>query len=63
MKINEYHSLFKEQYGDLPVGGFINPKIVEEGDRDIIFRCHYDNYEDDSWYYGFNLKTRQFYEA
>ena len=63
MRVNHFHSLFKKYFGDLPTGGFINPKIVEETNRNIIFQCHYDNYEDDPWYYGFNLITREFYTA
>ena len=65
MRIDRFCRLFEKQYGDLPVGGFINPEIVSEDNRDILFRCHYDNYEseEDVWYYGFNLATRQFYEA
>ncbi len=65
MRVDHFHSLFEKQYGDLPVGGFLNPEITEETNTDIIFRCHYDNFESDdlSWYYGFDLATRQFYEA
>ncbi len=65
MRVDHFHSLFEKQYGDLPTGGFLNPQIIADTDRDIIFLCHYDNFEseDDVWYYGFNLTTRQFYEA
>lgn len=58
-------NLFEEQYGDLPVGGFLNPEIVAENDRRIVFRCHYDNYEneDDVWHYGFDIATQQFHAA
>ena len=65
MRENHFYGLFEKQVGDLPVGGLLNPEIVEEDDRYILFRCHYNNYEseEDVWYYGFNLATRQFYEA
>lgn len=65
MRADHFYSLFKKQFGDLIVAGFLNPKIIEENNRDIIFRCNYDNYEteEDAWYYGFDLITRQFYEA
>lgn len=65
MRVDHFHSLFEKQYGDLPVGGLINPEIVEETDTDLTFRCHYDNFEseEDVWHYGFDLMTRQFYEA
>lgn len=61
----DFYSLFEEQYGDLPVGGFLNPEIAEETDTNIIFKCHYDNFESegDVWYYGFNLGTKLFYAA
>lgn len=63
MRENHFYGLFEKQYGNLSVGGFVNPEIIEENDRNIIFRCHYDNFEltNDVWHYGFNLKTRQFY--
>lgn len=65
MRENHFYGLFEKQYGDLPVGGFLNPVIVEENGSDIIFRCNYDNFEldEDVWHYGFDLKTRQFYDA
>ena len=59
----DYYRLFKKQYGDLPVGGFINPEIVGESDTRVLFRCHYDNYESDEdvWYYGLDLASKTFY--
>lgn len=65
MRKDHFYSLFEKQYGDLPVGGFLNPEIVEETDNFLIFKCHYDNFESDEdiWHYGFNLATRQFYAA
>lgn len=65
MRVDHFYGLFEKQYGDLSVGGFINPEIIEENNSDIIFLCHYDNFEldEDCWNYGFCLKTRQFYDA
>ncbi len=62
MRQDHFHSLFKKQYGDLPVGGLINPEIVEETDRELVFRCHYNNFEleEDVWYYNFDLVSREF---
>jgi hypothetical protein len=57
--------LFAEQYGDLACGGFLNPTVESDDGVDILFRCFYDNFdnEDDSWHYGYCRKSRQFYEA
>ena len=62
MRADHFHNLFLKQYGDLPVGGLINPEIVDIENDQLLFRCHYDNFEsdEDSWHYGFNLKTRKF---
>ena len=59
-KLNE---LFFNQYGDLPVGGFINPSVEGVINDTIIFHCHYDGFdnEEDSWEYGFDVKKEQFY--
>jgi len=65
MTIDDYEELFCKQYGDLPCGEFILPEIEEENDREIIFRCHYENFEleEDVWHYGFDKNTKQFYAA
>lgn len=65
MRADHFDRLFEKQLGGIPCGGFLNPKIVEESDCQIIFRCNYNNFEGDhdSWHYGFDLKTRQFYAA
>ena len=65
MREDHFYSLFEKQYGDLCVGGLINPEIVESSSTNLMFRCHYDNFEleEDVWYYGFNLITREFYTA
>lgn len=57
--------LFEEQFGDLPVGGFILPELVEVTPTELTFRCHYLNYEmeEDVWYYSFNRETQQFYKS
>ena len=62
MREDHFYSLFEKQFGDLPVGGFLNPKIIDEDTDTLYFRCHYNNYEaeDDVWYYEFDLPTRQF---
>jgi len=62
LSMDEYETLFNKQYGDLPVGGFLNPKIVERTSSTIIFRCHYNNFEmeDDSWHYYFDIGTKTF---
>ena len=62
-ELEYYENLFDQQYGDLPVGGFYNPEIVEMDDREIEFRGHYNNFEseEDSWSYFFDIKTQEFY--
>lgn len=59
-------SLFIEQYGDRCTGGFVNPTVESDNGNDILFRCYYNNYdndEDDVWFYGFDRKTGEFYAA
>ena len=56
--------LFYEQYGDLPCGGWKNPRVSCVLDDDTIeIHCHYDmlDTKDESWEYLFNMKTEQFY--
>ena len=55
--------IFKEQLPDLPVGGFYNPKIVWEDEKEIEFMCSYDNYEsiEDSWTWYYVKDEKKFY--
>lgn len=53
------YDLFNEQYPNIPTGGFHNPSFDEriyEGTEDeiIMFKCYYDNFEneDDCWFWG-----------
>lgn len=63
--IGDLADIFDEQYGNLPVGGFLNPTIESDDGNGVLFRCYYENYdnEDDSWHYGYCRKSRLFYEA
>lgn len=64
-EVLDFEKIFIEQYGDLPTGGFLNPTVEHDDGKDILFRCHYDNYdtEEDAWHYGFNISTGRFYTA
>jgi hypothetical protein len=61
----ELELLFEEQFGDLPVGGWLNPTFEHESHGDLIFRCYYDNFdnEEDSWHYSYDVRTKQFCAA
>ena len=61
-KIDLVTLLFNRQHGNLPTGGFCNPVVEYEDERSIIFRCHYDNYdnEEDSWHWELVKSTGEF---
>jgi hypothetical protein len=42
-----------------PTGGLINARVVRVENGCIVFRCHYDNYDndDDSWELWFDPRT------
>jgi hypothetical protein len=54
---------FKEQFPNLPVGGFYNPTVESEDDTHIAFRCYYDNYdnEENSWRWTYDKGTGKFF--
>lgn len=60
--IKDYSKLFLEQIS-VNVGGFYNPEIVYEDDAEVCFRCHYDNYSDDSdsWNWYYDKQSGKFY--
>lgn len=64
-KRTPFAELFFQQFGELPCGGFINATIEDETADDILFRCHYNNFdnEDDSWHYNFCKLTGNFTAA
>lgn len=65
LNFDELEKIFRSQYGDLPTGGFINPTVESDDGDEIIFKCFYDNHdnENDSWHYGYSRSTNQFYTA
>ena len=63
LSLAELSAIFDKQFPCLPNGRFCNPKLVDENSRDMEFRCHYDDYdnEDDSWTWYFDKKVGEFY--
>ena len=62
-KLIKLTEIFDKQFPDLPVGGFYNPKIVYENDKEIEFMCSYDNFEseEDSWTWYYLKDEERFY--
>ena len=62
-KLIRLKEIFKKQFTDLPIGGFYNPKIVWEDDKEIEFMCSYDNFEswEDSWTWYYLKNEERFY--
>lgn len=65
MDIHELQQLndeFERQFPDLPTGGFYNPRLIEEYDSYMVFRCHYNNFDndDDAWTWYWNKEDKTF---
>lgn len=59
---NKLNKLFLEQYGELPIGGWLNPTLEYVENGVMGFRCFYDGFDndDDCWHYTFDVQAQQF---
>ena len=59
--IQALREIHEEQF-DPPTGGFYNAQAAYENEREIVFKCHYDNFPSDGWEWAISKTTFEFYD-
>lgn len=70
--INTLSKIFYEQFPDIHLGGFYNPRLLYDDGKHLEFRCNYDGYstedgkdgepeDEDAWHWCFDKQTNEFW--
>lgn len=61
--LDKFSKIFDAQFLGLPTGGFCNPELVAEDEKNMEFWCYYDNFdnEEDGWTWYYHKTSGEFY--